>query len=146
MLFEAIYFNTFFLTKVMYQMKYLSNHSCTFIFSPSISTVLIMKSTPIVAPWPGGKSPWKRELEDRFNVNLSTSHAEEGKIWNFKSYKIKTQCINNITDVCTQKDPILSFSSITNILSSPFLSKYLSFTSAFPLLFPPKFIHVIFWG
>ena len=31
---------------------------CSFIFSPSISTVLIMKSTPMVAPWPGGNIPW----------------------------------------------------------------------------------------
>jgi hypothetical protein len=29
----------------------------TFIFSFSISTVLIMKSTPIVAPCPGGNNP-----------------------------------------------------------------------------------------
>ena len=30
----------------------------TFILSPSTSTVLIMKSTPIVAPCPGGKRPF----------------------------------------------------------------------------------------
>ena len=29
----------------------------TLIFTPSISTVLIMKSTPMVAPWPGGNMP-----------------------------------------------------------------------------------------
>lgn len=31
----------------------------TFIFSPLTSTLLIMKSTPIVAPCPGGNKPWK---------------------------------------------------------------------------------------
>ena len=32
---------------------------CSLIFSPSISTVLIIKSTPMVAPCPGGNMPWK---------------------------------------------------------------------------------------
>lgn len=40
---------------------YILNHQApTFTFSPFISTVLIIKSTPIVAPCPGGKSPWKK--------------------------------------------------------------------------------------
>lgn len=40
---------------------YSLNHQApTFTFSPFISTVLIIKSTPIVAPCPGGKRPWKK--------------------------------------------------------------------------------------
>ena len=35
-----------------------NKESLTLIFSPSISTVFIMKSTPIVAPCPGGNMPW----------------------------------------------------------------------------------------
>ena len=34
------------------------NSLFTFIFSPSISTVFIIKSTPIVAPCPGGNIPF----------------------------------------------------------------------------------------
>ena len=40
----------------------------TLTLSPSISTVLIMKSTPIVAIWPGGKNPWNHT---RTNTVLS---------------------------------------------------------------------------
>jgi hypothetical protein len=39
----------------------------TLILSPSISTVLIMKSTPIVAPCPGGNIPFgKNNVKMRY--------------------------------------------------------------------------------
>lgn len=43
-----------------------NHHVPTFTFSPFISTVFIIKSTPIVAPWPGGKSPWKKSFVNKF--------------------------------------------------------------------------------
>lgn len=38
------------------------HHMHTLTFSFSTSTVLIIKSTPIVAPWPGGNNPYKTNV------------------------------------------------------------------------------------
>lgn len=47
----------------------------TLIFSLSTTTVLIIKSTPIVAPWPGGNTPC---------VNRRTRHVLPSKKMNFE--------------------------------------------------------------
>lgn len=45
----------------------------TLIFSLSTTTVLIIKSTPIVAPWPGGNTPCvKRRTKHVLPANEST--------------------------------------------------------------------------
>ena len=49
------------------------------IFSPSISTVLIMKSTPIVAPWPGGNIPWNDHSGKFTPPKLSEHQAKNAK-------------------------------------------------------------------
>ena len=63
------------------------SHIWSLIFSPSISTVLIMKSTPIVAPCPGGNIPCNGQCE---MWNTNTKHKYKYKIQiHIQNYKCK---------------------------------------------------------
>ena len=73
---------------------------CSLIFSPSISTVLIIKSTPMVAPCPGGNMPWKWHSYFSREEWVTNKQAE---IWRNKEDKSSPEWTISTTNSSKQK-------------------------------------------